>query len=89
MRYEFDPAKQAINVAKHGIWFKAADDFEWETAQFEVDGRKAYGEPRLVVTGRIGTRVHVMVVTLRGNAVRIISLRKASQREVKRYVKNA
>lgn len=89
MRYEFDPAKQATNVAKHGVWFSTADDFEWETAQVAVDGRQGYGEPRLIAAGLIGSRLHVLTFTLRENAVRIISLRKANQREVRRYVHQA
>ncbi|MBB4842238.1 uncharacterized DUF497 family protein [Paucibacter oligotrophus] len=89
MRYAFDPAKQAANVAKHGIWFGAAEDFEWETAQIEVDGRKNYAETRLNATGLIGTRLFVLTFTLRETAVRLISLRKANQREVHRYVRQA
>ncbi len=85
MRYEFDHAKQASNVAKHGVWFSAAEDFEWETAQIEVDDRKIYGEARLVAVGYIGLRLHAMTFTLRGNAVRIISLRKVNRREENRY----
>lgn len=89
MRYEYDPAKQATNVAKHGVLFSAADDFEWETAQIEVDGRKSHGESRLRAAGLIGTRLFVLAFTLRGSAVRLVSLRKANQREVRRYVSKA
>jgi len=89
MRWDFDPAKQATNLAKHGIWFSAADDFEWETAQIGVDGRKSYGESRLIAIGWIGTRLFVLTFTLRITAVRIVSLRKANRREVSRYVSNA
>ena len=89
MRCDFDHAKQAANVAKHGVWFSAAEDFEWETAQIGVDSRKSYGESRLSAIGLIGTRLFVRTFTLRETAVRIISLRKANQREVRRYVCNA
>ena len=85
MRYEFDHAKQASNVAKHGVWFSAAEDFEWETAQIEIDDREIYGEARLVAVGYIGLRLHARTFTLRGNAVRIISLRKVNRREENRY----
>ena len=85
MRYTFDPAKQAANVAKHGVFFAAAQAFEWETALVEVDGRHAYGESRLTAVGLIGERVHVMVFNLRETSVRIISLRRANSREVRRY----
>ena len=75
MRCEFDPAKQAANAAKHGVWFSAAEDFEWETAQIEVDGRESYGRSRLSATALIGIRLLVLLFALRESAVRIISLR--------------
>ncbi|MBB1603336.1 BrnT family toxin [Variovorax sp. UMC13] len=86
MRYSFDPAKLAVNVAKHGVWFSAAEDFEWESALVAVDSRKAYAEARLTAVGLIGERLHVMVFNLRDTTVRLISLRRANSREVKRYV---
>ena len=85
MRYDHDPKKLAANVANHQVWFHEADGFEWWTASIEVDSRKRYGETRFVATGLIGTRLYVLVYTLRETAVRIISLRKANSREVKRY----
>ena len=84
MNYEHDPAKLAANVRKHGVWFSAADDFEWETAQLEVDSRKRYGETRFIAAGLIGVRLFVLTFTLR-----IISLRKANRREVQRYARQA
>ena len=90
MRFEFDPAKLATNVAKHGVWFSAADDFAWKSRRSKsTTSRKSYGESRLCATGLVGTRLLVLVFTLRESAVRIISLRKANQREVRRYVRNA
>ena len=84
MRYTFDHAKQAANVAKHGTFFAAADDFEWETALVQADDRHAYGETRFTAMGLIGERVYVLVFNLRETSVRIISLRRANRREVKR-----
>jgi uncharacterized DUF497 family protein len=63
-------------------------NFEWETAVVREDTRKQYAEQRLDAIGLIGDRLHVMVYCLRGDAVRVISLRKANLREVKRYVEN-
>jgi len=83
--YAFDPTKLAANVAKHGVWFSAADEFEWESALVVVDSRKSYGEPRLRALGLIGERVHAMVFSLRDTSVRIISLRRANKREVRMY----
>jgi len=56
-----------------------------DTAVVRVDDRRRYAETRFTATGYIGPRLHVMVVCLRGTAVRIVSLRKANSREVKRY----
>ena len=85
MRYEHDPQKLATNVASHRVWFHEAENFEWETANIEVDSRQRYGETRFMATGLIGTRLFILIFTLRESAVRIISLRKANPREVKRY----
>lgn len=87
MNYEHDPKKLAENVAKHCVWFHEAERFEWETAIIEADDRKSYPETRFQATGYIGLRIHVMIFCLRGTAVRIISLRKANSREMKRYAK--
>lgn len=87
MRYEFDPAKLAANVAKHGVWFSAADDFEWETAVVRIDDRNRYGESRLVAMGYIGLRLYTMVFVLRETSVRIVSLRKSNRREERAYAK--
>ena len=68
------------------MWFKIAEGFEWETAIVSVDARQRYGETRFEAKGYIGLRLYVMIFTLRETAVRIISLRKANSREMKRYV---
>lgn len=81
------PKKLAENVQKHGIWFAEAEAFEWETATNEVDDRRSYGETRFISTGLIGERLYVMIYCLRDVHVRIISLRKANNREKLRYAK--
>jgi uncharacterized DUF497 family protein len=86
MGYEFDPAKDKSNFNKHGLSLTDALDFEWETAVIREDTRKRYAERRFETTGLIGDRLHVMIYCLRGDVVRVISLRKANPREVKRYV---
>jgi uncharacterized protein len=88
MRYAHDPKKLAANVTSHQVWFHEAEGFEWETASTVVDGRQRYGETRFVATGLIGPRLYVLVYTLRDSFLRIISLRKANPREVKRYARD-
>jgi len=85
VNYEYDPAKDEINRSKHGLSLADADGFEWESAVVRSDARQQYAEPRFVATGLIGDRLHVMVYCMRPDAIRLISLRKANLREVKRY----
>lgn len=89
MNITFDSAKDAINQAKHGISLADAADFEWGTAIVWPDTRRDYGEARMVALGYIGLRIMTMVFTDRPadqpTERRIISLRKANSREVKRY----
>ena len=88
MDCEFDPTKNAANVAKHqGVSLADADGFEWDTAVIREDTRKPYPEQRFEATGYIGMRMFVMIFCRRGDFVRVISLRKANQREEKRYAK--
>jgi uncharacterized protein len=83
--YEWDENKCAANLAKHGVDFAIVEDFEWDTASVEPDTRKDYGEPRFIATGYIGTHLYVLVFTPRKGRIRVIGLRKANPREVKRY----
>jgi len=46
MRIAFDPAKDAVNLAKHGLSLALAADLEWDSAMVWVDDRKDYGEAR-------------------------------------------
>ena len=62
-----------------------AESFEWDTTVVVEDVRQAYGETRMIDTGYIGDRLYVVVFVDRGNTRRVISLRKANEREVKRY----
>ena len=89
MNVTFDPAKDAVNLAKHGFSLLDAVGFEWETAVVWPDTRRDYGEPRMVALGYIGIRIMSVVFVDRPpeqpTERRIISLRKANTREVKRY----
>jgi len=85
MRVTFDPAKNDRNIAERGLSFELVADLAWDTALAVEDTRRDYGERRLRVLGRIGPRLHVAIVTLRGDAVHVISLRKANRKEVKNY----
>jgi uncharacterized DUF497 family protein len=89
MNVKFDPAKDAVNLAKHGVSLADAAGFEWEAAVVWPDRRRDYDEARMVALGYIGRRIMAVVFVDRPpeqpTERRIISLRKANSREVKRY----
>lgn len=85
MDIEYDEAKNQRNIERRGISFELARDFDFDTALEIPDDRRDYGEARLFALGLIGVRVYALVYTMRGDKVRVISLRKANQREVKIY----
>lgn len=87
MSEPFDPAKRASNIAKHGVDLADADQLEWETVLVRADVRFSYPEPRMVAMGLIGLRLYVLVFTVERRGMRAISLRKANNREIDRYLR--
>ena len=80
---EFDPAKDAANIAKHGISLARAAEFE--VVDYEQLVRR--GETRIQALGTIGGIFHSLTFVFRRNAVRAISLRRAHNEEVERMAK--
>lgn len=83
MAYEWDDVKRRSNLAKHGVDFVDVARFDFAGAVSEVEERE--GEVRYVATGCIGDRLHKLVYVIRGDNLRVISLRKANSRERKDY----
>jgi uncharacterized protein len=84
-RFIWDDRKRATNLCKHGIDFAIVDRFEFDTAVVTIDDRKDYGEVRYRAFGVIDDRLHVLVFTARGALTRVISLRRANEREREDY----
>jgi uncharacterized protein len=87
MEIEFDPAKDAINQAKHGLSLADVAQVDWGRAIVLPDTRFDYQETRFRAYGFIGRRLHMMAYTMRGTTIGPISFRKANRMEVKRYGK--
>jgi uncharacterized protein len=87
MKIDFDPEKSSKNIRERELPFERAAEFDWETALYAEDIRNAYPERRFVAIGYLGKRLHVICFTPIENGARIISFRKASIKEVKRYEK--
>jgi len=81
MTFEFDPAKSAANLAKHGIDFEAAQAI-WDDEALVVAPARTDDERRWLAVGRIGRRHWTAVYTVRDGAVRIISVRRARGDEI-------
>jgi uncharacterized DUF497 family protein len=83
--FTWDEAKRQRNIEERGIDFALVEAFDFISALTLPDRRFDYGEHRQISIGFIGRRLHVLVFTQRGADIRVISLRKANEREVKLY----
>ena len=81
MDIEFDLAKDAANIAKHGVSMARA--IELDGIVFVTDER--FAEPRFRLYGTIDGVAHCAAVAMRGSVVRIINLRRAHAKEMRRY----
>lgn len=84
MQFEFDPAKSAANLEKHGIDFTQAQQLWQDIARVEIPARTV-DEPRWLVIGRIDGEHWSVVVTYRQGRIRIISARRSRKEEVALY----
>lgn len=84
MKFEFDPKKSASNKTKHGIDFVQAQTL-WLDDGMVYAPIPSEDEPRFLVIGRLEGKHWSAICTLRGEAVRIISVRRARKTEVMFY----
>jgi uncharacterized DUF497 family protein len=86
MRIVWDPEKARTNYRKHGVRFSDAEGALFDPNALSREDRAARGENRHVAMGMDHAgRVVVVVFTYRGSDIRIISARRATRRERKRY----
>ena len=86
MDFEWDAAKSEACFKERGFDFAyAAQVFFDPSRLLKADTRHSFGEARFQVTGKIDGRVFIVIYTPRHAATRIISARKANQREVRYY----
>lgn len=85
MVVEFDPAKRLATLQERGLDMARADEvFDGATLTVD-DDRMNYGEPRFITVGTLDDRMVVIVWTPRGDSRRVISMRKANDREQRAY----
>lgn len=85
MDIEFDPAKRLATLASRGLDMADAAEIFTDAILTVADTRLDYGEDRFMTVGYLDGRMVVVVWTMRGTSRRIISLRKANEREQDAY----
>ena len=85
MDVTYNPKQSARNVQERGLSFERALDFEFATATFILDDRRDYGEERWVAFGNLDGRLHVLCFVNKPDSIRVISFRKANEREGRKY----
>ena len=85
MKFNFDSNKDAINLAKHQLSLADAAKLDWMAALIWIDNRQDYGEIRQIGLVPMNQRLYVVVFVDKKTERRIISLRKANNKEYERY----
>jgi uncharacterized DUF497 family protein len=86
MSREFDPRKNAANVAKHGVSLSEGDGVLFDPLAITIEDESSEGEIRWVTIGMNSFGALMVVVwTDRGDEVRLISVRKAEPKERRSY----
>jgi len=87
LQLEFDSAKSVKNAITRGLPFELVVMLDWGAAYTVVDDRRDYGETRFIAYAPLAGRLHVVCYVKRGDVRRIISFRKANDREIAKYAK--
>ncbi len=84
MRFEFDPEKNRLNQGKHEISFEEAQEIWSDEEAIQVPAMSET-EDRFAIFGEARSKIWSAFFTYRGEAVRIISVRRARKAEVELY----
>ena len=86
MRFQYDPAKAAANLKKHGISFADAEGVLEDPLALSVQDPESEGEARFITIG-MGSAGELLVVvyTERSDECRVISVRRPTRKERKSY----
>jgi uncharacterized protein len=87
MEIDFDPIKNEKNMRERGLSFERVSEVDFNNAMVFRDTRKEYGEARYIALCYLDRRLHVLCFTETETGIRVISFRKANEREAKRYGK--
>jgi uncharacterized DUF497 family protein len=85
MKFEYDKNKSKINKSKHNISFEEAKELWEDPYSFEIPSPQSEDEERFLVFGKINSKNYTAIITYRDTNIRIISVRRSRQKEVKFY----
>jgi uncharacterized protein len=86
MEFEWDDGKEKSNRAKHGVLFEYGTRVFLDPNRMDFeDVRHDYREERRIVLGEIDGELFVVIYTPRQEVKRLISARKANDRERRKY----
>jgi hypothetical protein len=84
MQFEWDSQKSIANKEKHGIDFETAKRLWSDENRLEIHASHPV-EDRWILIGKKDNKRWTAIYTLRGNTIRIISVRKSREKEVDLY----
>ena len=84
MPFEWDPQKSIANKEKHGIDFEPAKRLWPDENRVEIHASHPV-EDRWILIGKKDDKLWTAIYTVRGNAIRIISVRRSREKEVDLY----
>lgn len=84
-KYEWDEAKRLSNLEKHGLDFAEVEGLDFLGAVIVPDRRRNYGEERFRAYFRVAGAGRALSFTWRAERIRVISLRPAREREMRRH----
>ncbi len=85
MRISFDPRKDEWTRRERGFSLSLGREVIANTVTRFIDDRFDYGEERIVAFGYVDRRLYACVYTMREDAYHIISVRKANDREQRKF----
>lgn len=88
VKITFDPAKDRLNILSHGLSLALAEKLEWDLMVCREDNREDYGELRLQCFAPIADQLYCVICTEDADHYKIISLRAATPKEVRNYVRH-
>ena len=90
MKLGYDPAKDAWNVRERGLRFGDVAMLDWASAIVRRDARREYGEDRYqALADGLDGKPYLVVFTMRGDTMWVISFRRAHDKERRTYGKKA